>query len=145
MPIDDDGLEIELDAYLPEDDQRDDPEDALAEDDDLDDEDDELDDEDDELDDEPADGHRAMVDHARRRYGTMGAVMAGGFLGLDKVLGRKAKEEAPVEWETPGEPLDIDRKGITVPLDDDAKVHSQPGPPKAAGAADRSVTKRRRP
>ncbi len=132
MPIDDDALEVDPAAFLPEDDDAELPEDALPED--------ELDDA--ELD---VDDDAALVQHARRRYGTLGAVVAGGMLGLDKALGRKVKEEAPVEWETPGEPGDIDRKGITVPIDDDSVVRSKPGPAAAAGATDRSVTKRRRP
>lgn len=86
----------------------------------------------------------ALIERARRRYGTAGAIVAGGMLGLEKILQPKVKQEAPVEWEAPGEPHDIDRTGITVPLDDDAVVRSRPGPPAAPGASARKVTRRRR-
>lgn len=143
MPIDDDGLELDPAAFLPEDDDFDDAPDDLLPEDEMDSgPDDSLPEDDDAA--LAASQDAAFVQSARRRYGTLGAVVAGGMLGLDKALGRPVKEEAPVEWETPGDPIDIDRKGITVPLDEDSAVHSQPGPPKAAGAADRSVTKRRR-
>lgn len=83
----------------------------------------------------------AMMQRAKARHGVAGAIVAGGMLGLDKVLGRPAKEEIPVVWEASGEPLDIDNTGITVPVDSDREVHSNPG---AAGRSDRRVVKRRR-
>lgn len=83
----------------------------------------------------------AMMQRARARHGVAGAIVAGGMLGLDKVLGRPAKEEIPVVWEASGEPLDIDNTGITVPVDGDREVHSHPG---AAERSDRRVVKRRR-
>lgn len=66
-----------------------------------------------------------MIDTARRRYGSVGAIVAGGMLGLDRLLGRKVKEEAPVVWEASGEPEDIDR-GMTIDVDDDTTVVSSP-------------------
>ena len=66
-----------------------------------------------------------MIDTARRRYGSVGAIVAGGMLGLDRILGRKVKEEAPVVWEASGEPEDIDR-GMTIDIDDDTTVVSTP-------------------
>lgn len=89
-------------------------------------------------------GDAALVARARKKYGIAGAMLAGGMLGLDRMLTGKVKQEAPVEWEAPGDPIDIDRKGITVPLDDDAVVRSKPGPAAAAGAISRRVTRRRR-
>jgi hypothetical protein len=83
----------------------------------------------------------AMMQRARARHGVAGALVAGGMLGLDKVLGRPAKEEIPVVWEAAGEPLDIDNTGITLPVDGERKVHSNPG---AAERSDRRVVKRRR-
>src|SRR6187549_3400140 len=125
MPIDDpDDLEVDVSDFLPEDD--DDLGDAIEAEDFL------PEDEDD--DDHPVDERRAadheaaLIARARKRGGTMGAIVAGGMLGLEKMLGQKVKEEAPVEWEAPGEPLDIDRNGITVPLEDDAVARSQPRP-----------------
>ncbi len=66
-----------------------------------------------------------MMATARRRYGAVGAMVAGGMLGLDRLLGRKPKEESPVVWETSGEPEDIDR-GMTIDIDDDTSVVSHP-------------------
>lgn len=86
---------------------------------------------------EPADA--ALIRRARQRHGTLGAVVAGGMLGIDKVLGRPAKEEIPAVWESTGEPLDIDGSGISVDLDDERQVHSHP-----QGATPRRIVKRRR-
>ncbi|MEN9803938.1 MAG: hypothetical protein RIS41_785 [Actinomycetota bacterium] len=83
----------------------------------------------------PADLH--MMETARRRYGAVGAFVAGGMLGLDRILGRKAKEEAPVVWEAAGEPEDIDR-GMTIEIDDETSVVSAPN-----RARRRNVRKRR--
>lgn len=83
----------------------------------------------------------AMMQRARARHGVAGAIVAGGMLGLDKVLGRPAKEEIPVVWEASGEPLDIDNTGITLPVEGDREVHSNPV---AAARSERRVVKRRR-
>jgi hypothetical protein len=83
----------------------------------------------------PADLH--MMETARRRYGAVGAFVAGGMLGLDRILGRKVKEEAPVVWEAAGEPEDIDR-GMTIDIDDETSVVSTPN-----RARRRNVRKRR--
>ncbi len=66
-----------------------------------------------------------MIETARRRYGSAGAIIAGGMLGLDRLLGRKEKEEAPVVWEASGDPEDIDR-GMTIDIDDETTVVSAP-------------------
>ena len=73
----------------------------------------------------PLSADAQMIDTARRRYGSVGAIVAGGMLGLDRILGRKVKEEAPVVWEASGEPEDIDR-GMTIDIDDDTTVVSTP-------------------
>ena len=65
---------------------------------------------------------------ARRRYGTGGAILAAGMLGIDKVLGRRVKEEAPIVIAASDQPIDIDTDGITVPLDDDTDVVAPPQP-----------------
>jgi hypothetical protein len=92
-------------------------------------------DERDEPDESPAD--LQMMETARRRYGAVGAFVAGGMLGLDRILGRKVKEEAPVVWEAAGEPEDIDR-GMTIDIDDETSVVSAPN-----RARRRNVRKRR--
>jgi len=90
-------------------------------------------------------GDAALVARARKKYGIGGAILAGGMLGLDRMLSGKVKQDAPVEWEAPGEPRDIDRNGITMALEDERVVRSKPGPPAAPGAVSRRVTRRRRP
>jgi hypothetical protein len=90
------------------------------------------------------DGDAALIARAKKRYGIGGAMLAGGMLGLDRMLTGKVKPDAPVQWEAAGEPLDIDRKGIDVPLEDERVVRSRPGPAAAAGATSRRVTRRRR-
>ena len=96
-------------------------------------------------DDPELNGDAALIARAKKRYGIGGAMLAGGMLGLDRMLTGKVKQDAPVEWEAAGEPLDIDRKGIDVPLEDERIVRSRPGPAAAAGATSRRVTRRRRP
>jgi hypothetical protein len=109
-----------------------------------------LDDVDDELQDDLGDGvefdgepidsslsDSALIASARRRHGALGGLVAAGMLGIDKVLGRKPREEIPVVVAAPTEPIDIDTEGITVPLDDHTEVISPPiprTPPKVAGA-----------
>ena len=67
-----------------------------------------------------------MIERARRRYGSIGAVVASGMLGIDKILGRRPKEETPAVWEASGEPGDIDDDGIRIDLDDERTVESHP-------------------
>jgi hypothetical protein len=71
-----------------------------------------------------------MLANARRRHGTLGAALAAGMLGLDKVLGRKPREEAPIVMAAPTDPTDIDSEGIVVDLDDDVQIvaPAQPRP-----------------
>ena len=68
----------------------------------------------------------AMVRRAARRYGTVGAMLAGGMLVFDKLLGRKPKEEAAVVIEAASEPGNIDDNGITLVVDANTTVISPP-------------------
>jgi hypothetical protein len=72
-----------------------------------------------------------LIAAARRRHGMLGGVVAAGMLGLDKVLGRKPREEVPVVVAAATEPVDIDADGITVPLDDHTDLIS-PAIPRTA-------------
>lgn len=65
-----------------------------------------------------------LVRRARTKYGAMGAIVASSMLGLDKILGRKPKEEGAVIWEASGEPEDIDKDGISIRLDDSTTAHA---------------------
>jgi hypothetical protein len=71
-------------------------------------------------------GEDPIVATARRRHGGAGAILAAGMLGLDQVLGRKPKQEAPVVVDADGQPVDIDTDGITVDVHDDLAVHAPP-------------------
>jgi len=68
----------------------------------------------------------AMVRRAAQRYGTVGAILAGGMLVFDKLLGRKPKEEAAVVIEAASEPGNIDDNGITLVVDANTTVVSPP-------------------
>lgn len=65
-----------------------------------------------------------FVRRAKRRYGAMGAIVASSMLGLDKLLGRKPKEEGAVIWEASGEPEDIDKDGISITIDESTTIHA---------------------
>lgn len=65
-----------------------------------------------------------FVRRAQRKYGALGAIVASSMLGLDKLLGRKPKEEGAVIWEASGEPEDIDKDGITIRVDDSTTIHA---------------------
>lgn len=93
-------------------------------------------------DDASNDVHDPIVRRAAQRYGTVGAMLAGGMVVFDKLLGRKPKEEAAVVIEASSDPLDIDRDGITVELDNNITVYS-PAPNNRVGPL-RVVRKRRR-
>ena len=83
---------------------------------------------------------------ARRRHGTVGAIMAAGMFGLDQALGRKPKEEAPIVMAAADEPVDIDHEGIIVPVDDRVSVVAPPQPrsdPLPSRRRRRSSSKRR--
>ena len=69
------------------------------------------------------------VDTARRRHGSAGAILAAGMFGLDIAMGRKPKEEAPIVMAASSEPVDIDKDGIEVPIDENTSVWAPPQPP----------------
>ncbi|MEI7971718.1 MAG: hypothetical protein WCI10_04135 [Actinomycetota bacterium] len=86
------------------------------------------------------DSQDPLVRRAAQRYGTVGAMLAGGMVVFDKLLGRKPKEEAAVVFEASSDPLNIDDDGITVELNEHITVHS-PAPSKRIGSS-RVVKKR---
>lgn len=73
---------------------------------------------------DPTDSIQNQLDRARARHGTIGAMVYSAMLGVDKVLGRKPKDEGAVIWEASGEPEDIDADGISIDIDDETKVVS---------------------
>lgn len=68
-----------------------------------------------------------FVRRARTKYGAVGAVVASSMLSLDKLLGRKPKEDGAVIWEASGEPEDIDKDGISIRLDESTTIHAHNG------------------
>ena len=91
---------------------------------------------------ENAAARESMVARAHRKHGLAGAIMAGGMLAIDQVLGRKPKEQPAAVSEFSGEPTDIDANVIEIPLDPSTTVVS-PAPHKRPGNA-RVVRRRRR-
>ena len=89
----------------------------------------------------------AMVRRAAQRYGTVGAMLAGGMLVFDKLLGRKPKDEAAVVVEAASEPGNIDDNGITLVVGANMTVVSPPPHLRRhdAQAGPRIVRKRRKP
>ena len=83
-----------------------------------------------------------MVARAHRKHGLAGAIVAGGMLAIDQVLGRKPKEQPAAVSEFSGEPTDIDKNGIAIPLDEATTVVS-PAPHLRPGSK-RVVRRRRR-
>jgi hypothetical protein len=80
-----------------------------------------------------------FVRRAQRKYGAMGAIVASSMLGLDKLLGRKPKEDGAVIWESPSEPEDIDKDGITISINESTSIHAM----SRSRAHGRHVRKRR--
>jgi hypothetical protein len=94
----------------------------------------------------PTDGRDdgdAMVRRAAQRYGFSGAMLAGGMVAFDRLLGRREQEDPPVIAETPDEPVDIDRDGIVLRVDDSTTVVARA--PGAVPGPVRRVRRRRRP
>jgi hypothetical protein len=89
----------------------------------------------------------AMVRRAAQRYGTVGAMLAGGMLVFDKLLGRKPKEDAAVVIEAASEPGNIDDNGITLVVDENTTIVSPPPHLRRhdANTSPRVVRKRRKP
>lgn len=78
-----------------------------------------------------------------KRTGRPGQMLGAAMLGLGEILQPKPKQEIPVQFETPGEPPDIDRKGLDEPFD--AEGRRLQGPPLDAIKAKASpVTRRKR-
>ena len=84
----------------------------------------------------------SMVARAHRKHGLAGAIVAGGMLAIDQVLGRKPKEQPAAVSEFSGEPTDIDKNGIAISLDEATTVVS-PAPHLRPGSK-RVVRRRRR-
>ena len=84
-----------------------------------------------------------MVRRAAQRYGTVGAMLAGGMVVFDRLLGRKPKEEPAVVIEASTEPEDIE-KGISLHLEqpDGEQLHVFAPPP--GRRRSRAVRRRRR-
>ena len=90
----------------------------------------------------PQSSEQAMVRRATQRYGTVGALLAGGMVVFDRLLGRKPREEAAVVIEASGEPGNIDDEGITLILNETTTVISPA--PHARAQRSRRVRRRRR-
>lgn len=88
-----------------------------------------------------AEARDSMVARAHRKHGLAGAIVAGGMLAIDQVLGRRPKEQPAAVSEFSGEPTDIDKDGIQIPLDDNTTVIS-PAPHLRPG--NKRVVRRRR-
>ena len=76
-------------------------------------------------------GEGDIVANARRRYGSGGALLAAGLLGLDKVLTDKKKPESVQVQEAASEPIDVDKTGIQVMIDELTSVEAPPLEPRA--------------
>lgn len=68
-----------------------------------------------------------VVENARRRYGSGGAALAAGMFGLDVALnGERKKPESVQVQEASSEPVDVDKSGIQVMIDDLTSVEAPP-------------------
>lgn len=104
-----------------------DPDDGLDDDEPDDGLDDDLDDEPDDVAETPLDfGSGDVIATARRRYGGGGALLAAGLLGLDRVLTDKKKAESVQVQEAASDPIDVDRSGIQVLIDERTSVEAPP-------------------
>lgn len=81
----------------------------------------------------------------RRRVGVGGQMVGAAMLGLAEILQPRPKQEIPIEVANPGEPPDIDRKGLDEALGDSGDRIV--GPPmnriKAAARTGRPAKRRR--
>lgn len=82
------------------------------------------------------------VAQAHRRHGIAGAILAGGMIAIDQIMGRKPKEQPAAVQEFSGEPGDIDANGISIAVDETTTVFSPA--PHLRGAQARTVRRRRR-
>ena len=67
-----------------------------------------------------------VVANARRRYGTGGALLAAGMLGIDKILTDRKKPDSVQVQEAASEPIDVDKSGIQVMIDELTSVEAPP-------------------
>ena len=79
-----------------------------------------------------AEVRESIVARAHRKHGMAGAILAGGMIAIDQVLGRRPKEQPAAVSEFSGEPTDIDKDGIAIPIDETTTVvspapHLRPG------------------
>lgn len=84
-----------------------------------------------------------MVRRAAQRYGTVGAILAGGMVVFDRLLGRKPKEEPAVVVEAATEPVDIEH-GISLTLEQPDGQELQVFAPPPGRRRPRAVRRRRR-
>ncbi|MCU1400082.1 MAG: hypothetical protein JWN62_3191 [Acidimicrobiales bacterium] len=61
---------------------------------------------------------------ARRRHGLGGAMIAAGMFGLDQALTGKQKPDHAEIQESSSEPVDVDKDGITVVIDDATTIQT---------------------
>jgi hypothetical protein len=74
---------------------------------------------------------------ARRRHGAAGAIVAAGMLGLDQMLGKKPKQDAPIVVAASSDPVDIDLNGISLVIEPGTSVVA-PAQPRTDPVAARS-------
>jgi len=60
---------------------------------------------------------KSAIEHGRRLGGTPGAMMAGAMLALQEIYQGSASDEIVTISETPDEPDDVDRDGLSVSVD----------------------------
>jgi hypothetical protein len=65
-----------------------------------------------------------VIATARRRYGNAGAALGAGMFGLDQALTGKQKPESVQIQEAASDPVNVDRDGIVVKVDDSMSVNS---------------------
>ena len=69
-------------------------------------------------------GDADIIANARRRYGSGGALLAAGMLGLDNILREKIKPDSVQVQEAPTDPIDLDAEGIRVTIDESLSVNA---------------------
>lgn len=65
-----------------------------------------------------------MIESARRRHGTMGAALGAGMFGLDQALTGKQKPDVVQIQEAPSDPVDVDKNGIQLMIDELTSVNA---------------------
>lgn len=92
---------------------------------------------------EPSEQDEIKPSSPVRKRGVAAAMLAGGLVAIENLLGRKPRQDAAEIRESAGEPGDIYKDGITVALDESTTVHSPP-PSKRSSETTRIVQKRLR-